>query len=397
MKKNIEWKKGRNSSPRICIVTKTANNIFGARARALAEHVGQRLNISILYADAVGLWGSLKCFLYILNEIWKGRYNFVYLISQHPARVLAATLARLLLGCRFCIDTGDVVYELRRDIGVMNPLSLVGLKLWESFSLQLPDVIVVRGLYHKEWLEKRGFKNVFFIPDGVDLTIFRPMNCAKLRFELKLANQLTVGFVGSIGWGEKVPRYNPGWDLIEVMRHVKGLPVAAVIIADGPGLEHLRRKAEETGVIENCKFLGRVPQNDLPHYLGLIDLCLLSLPDTLAGQVRTTGKLPEYLACERYVLASNVGTATYILKGTDMLLPVDNMHPRHVSYIVARLKRIFDDPSLLERRKIGRAIAQKYFDYKVLSNTLVKMVESVLRIRKAKWNGDCGKNGIYKL
>src|SRR5439155_17871072 len=98
--------------------------------------------------------------------------------------------------------------------------------------------------------------------------------------------------------------------------------VKGVVIGDGSGLPILRARCREYGIEDRVLFLGRLPYEELPRYLGLIDVCLSTQTNDLVGQVRTTGKLPLYLAAGRYVLASRVGEAARVLDA-DMLVDHD--------------------------------------------------------------------------
>ena len=73
-------------------------------------------------------------------------------------------------------------------------------------------------------------------------------------------------------------------------------------------------------------FAGRRPLTELPALLAACDICLSTQTNDVPGNVRTTGKLPLYLACGRYILASNVGEAARVLP-PEMLVPYDEQTP----------------------------------------------------------------------
>ena len=81
-------------------------------------------------------------------------------------------------------------------------------------------------------------------------------------------------------------------------------------------------------------FAGRIAYERLPDYLAALDVCLSTQTNDLAGQARTTGKLPLYLAAGRYILASRVGEAALVLPD-DMLLDyhgvVDRDYPARLA------------------------------------------------------------------
>src|SRR5262249_30263342 len=120
---------------------------------------------------------------------------------------------------------------------------------------------------------------------------------------------------------------------------------------------------------------GRIPYFDLSRYLNLIDICLSTQTNDVAGQARTTGKLPLYLACGRYVLASRVGEASLLLSD-DMLIEYegtkDAAYPRKLAQ---RVREIVEGASIPNDNRY-RGIAEQYFDYTVLSQKLNVVLQS---------------------
>src|SRR6185295_17446502 len=101
--------------------------------------------------------------------------------------------------------------------------------------------------------------------------------------------------------------------------------------------------------IENrITFLDYVPYDQLPRYLNLIDVCLSTQTNDVVGRVRTTGKLPLYMAAGRYVLASRVGEASLVLN-EDMLVEYegvkDTAYPQRLA---DRVSALLDNPQRLE-------------------------------------------------
>jgi hypothetical protein len=170
----------------------------------------------------------------------------------------------------------------------------------------------VRGNFHKEWLSKQGIA-ADVIQDGVDTGSFTASEPGELRKQHGLEEVTTIGLVGSSIWSEKLQMCY-GWELVETLRLLKDKPVKGIMIGSGSGIPHLKARCREYGIEDKIIFLGHLAFERLPAYVGLIDICLSTQTNDIVGQVRTTGKLPLYLAAGRYVLASKVGEAAIVLQ-----------------------------------------------------------------------------------
>jgi glycosyltransferase involved in cell wall biosynthesis len=161
-----------------------------------------------------------------------------------------------------------------------------------------------------------------------------------------------------------------GWDLVEALAFLRDLPVKGVIIGDGDGRSHLERRAAALHIEDRVIFLPQVSIDEARTYLQVLDVGLSTQSDDLVGWVRTTGKLIQYLQQNRFVLATEVGQASWVLP-REMLLPysgpVDRDHPRRLAM---RLASLIDDPSQLKLAAVGTEIVCSQFDVKKLAPRL---------------------------
>ena len=161
---------------------------------------------------------------------------------------------------------------------------------------------------------------------------------------------------------------------VEVVNRLRDLPVKGVMIGGGSGIAHLRERAEGYGIADRIVFLDYVPYTDLPRYLSIVDVCLSTQTNDAVGQVRTTGKLPLYLAAGRYILASRVGEAALVLDD-EMLVPYEGVVDReYPTRIAERVRAIVADPSVLRRGERNVEVARERFDYDVLAERLRRVL-----------------------
>jgi glycosyltransferase involved in cell wall biosynthesis len=361
------------SNPTIAfIVNGGYESAMGHRARSLAAHLKDRYDLRLAYRDGNRLAATFK-FLGFLVQL---RPRAAYVFDMAYAGVLGAWLYKIFFRRRLIIETGDVIYELMRSTGNRGWLGLWLTRLFERFALRVADRLVVRGRLHKEWLAQQGIRSEV-VQDGVETAEFKPFPVQDLRRQHELEGVLTVGLVGSSVWSEKL-RMCYGWELVEVLRLLKSEPVKGLMIGDGSGIEHLKALCREYGIEDRVLFLGYVPYAQLPRHLNLIDVCLSTQTDDLVGRVRTSGKLPLYLAAGRYVLASEVGEAAFVLE-REMLVQYEGV--KDLAYpqrLAERIRAILNCPEVLKHAAVNISIAQEHFEYSRLARRVGQVIESVL-------------------
>ncbi|HXM35229.1 MAG TPA: glycosyltransferase [Pyrinomonadaceae bacterium] len=346
----------------------------------MAARLSSDYNIQIAYR-------SRRKILSILNA-------FVFLVRVHPLAiyvfdisytgVLASCLYRFMFRNCLIVETGDAIVELVRSTGNRGRVGLWLTRLLEKTAFGLADRIVVRGSFHKELLSGQGIESDV-IQDGVDTDNFMAGDVTALRKQYGLEEVLTVGLVGSSIWSEKLQMCY-GWELVETLRLLKGKPVKGIMIGGGSGIPHLKARCREYGIEEEIIFLGQVPYEQLPRYLQLIDICLSTQTNDLVGRVRTTGKLPLYLAAGRYILATDVGEAALVLD-KEMLVEYEGVKDEgYPQKLKERIEIILEHPGMLERSTHNVAVARENFDYSILAERMEKVIETTVKRQRSRCN-----------
>jgi glycosyltransferase involved in cell wall biosynthesis len=353
------------------IVNGSYESAMGFRARDLAARLHQ-YNICVAYRSRRKILSIFGLFAFLTYR----RPAATYVFDISYSGVLSAVAYRILSGNRLLVETGDAIVELARSNGSRGRVGLWLTRLLEDTAFRSADRVVVRGSFHKEWLSSRGI-DAEVIQDGVDTDRFTSEAVGDLRKQHGLDGVLTVGLVGSSIWSEKLQMCY-GWELVELLRLLKDKPVKGVMVGNGSGIPHLKARCREYGIEDRIVFIDYVPYEYLPRYLSLIDVCLSTQTNDLVGQVRTTGKLPVYLAAGRYVLASNVGEAARVLD-KEMLVDYDGVKdPNYPRKLVERIQNILENPETLTRGNEQIALAKTTFDYSVLSDRLHQCLERTL-------------------
>jgi GT2 family glycosyltransferase len=307
--------------------------------------------------------------------VLRSRAKVLYLVDVGKTTAPAAVLGRLT-GKRVIVDTGDATFALARSLGDRTRLGLLLVGVGEQFTLRSAHEIIVRGRTHAARVPRPSTHIPDLAPRGA-----APAEASKLRVALDLQGAYVAGVVGSLIFSPRL-RISYGWDLIEALPHIHP-SVVALIVGDGSGLEPLRQRAITLGVIDRCRFVGRVPTDRACEYVSAMDVALSTQTNDVVGQVRTTGKLPLYLACGSPVLASHVGEAALILGPVGWTLPyygvLDYLYP---SRLGAAIEAWRTDPNgAAIRRQTALRIAREFFDEEEMRQKLASTIHRVTNQR----------------
>jgi Glycosyl transferases group 1 len=341
------------------------------RARAFASRLAPAWSASIICRRGSRVESARRFRSVLVDQ----QPTVTYAMDMGVDAVTAAAWHRVSSGTRLVVDTGDAITALARSSGLRGPVGRLATAGVEETALRISDHVVVRGSHHRELLAARGVASTF-VPDGVDLQRFKPVDGSALRQRLGLQDTLIVGLVGSSVWSPRLGLAY-GWDLVELLALTRDLPVRGLLIGDGSGLERLAGRARELGVADRLVLAGRQPLADLPTWLAACDVCLSTQTNDTPGRVRTTGKLPLYLATGRYILASNVGEAARVLP-EEMLVPYDGTIDRAYPVRLAnRVRQLMAHPERLARGASGVDLARRHFDYDRLARRLDALFEGL--------------------
>ncbi len=147
------------------------------------------------------------------------------------------------------------------------------------------------------------------VKDGVDTEIFSPK-----PFDLELANQLNIDqnkprvlFMGLLETYQGVDLMLEAFALVK-----KQVADLQFIIIGYPNIEKYQQKAQDLGIAENIRFLGRIDYKTLPRYLSLS-------PIAMAPKIAVTegdGKIYNYMAMGMLTIAFDRSVSREILGDT---------------------------------------------------------------------------------
>lgn len=319
-----------------------------------------------------------KGILPFIQSAWQFQPDIIYVMDIAYTGIIAGWASKRLTRCKLLIDTGDATHALAQSTGRYSKTQLALIDWTEKLALQEADYLIVRGSYHQQFLAEQGVKHVDVVPDGLDLTKIQDVDGSFIKQKFGLEGSTVVGLIGHMVWSEQY-EFCYGWDIIEAMAELKDLPVKALLVGDGDGRAKLEARVKELGLEDRFIFTGLIPYDELPKYLAAMDIGVSTQTNDLPGKVRTTGKLPLYLAYNLYVMATAVGEATKVLPNIGSLLPYegvkDNQHPHRLAQ---EIRKVIETPSLQDSAKSGRSIVKKFFDNDQLAKKVQATCEKLL-------------------
>jgi hypothetical protein len=348
------------------------DSAMAQRARAFSERLANRYEIRTAFRSRHKLFSILR----FSNFLFRNRPSVAYVFDMAYSGVLAGVFYKVVTRRRLIIDTGDCISALASSMG-RGPAGVWLTALLENISFWAADRIVVRGSFHLDLLRKRGIA-AELVRDGVDCVQFAPGDSGDLRRQYRLEGSLTVGVVGTPIWNPRLQTCY-GRELVEVLRLLKNHPVKGILIGDGSGLPHLKSLSREYEVEEQMLFMGFIPYDRLPLYLSMIDVCVSTQTNDIVGNVRTTGKLPLYLASGRHILATRAGEASLVLDES-MLVEYEGISdPAYAGRLVDRIRPLLRATVPLAPSMENMKLAREQFDYSVLSSRLESIIAQTLQ------------------
>jgi len=217
-------------------------------------------------------------------------------------------------------------------------------------------------------------RKVKLVIHGVDLILFHPI---ENKEELKEALGIPQSHQVVISTRGLEPIYD-----VETL--IKAAPPILddcpntyfLIVGDGTLRQKLKELAHNLGVTENVRFVGLVPNEEIPKFLGVSDIYVsTSLSDT------TSVSLLEAMACELPVVVTDLeGNREWIKNGKNGFL----FQTRDFKALAERILFLLRNENV--RGKFGvvnRRITEKEGDYEKEMSKMEKLYEELVEAYKA--------------
>jgi len=326
--------------------TARAPNVPGVRARALGPSYGR------LVLDTFLLGSTLRAAHRFRPDIVHAHLHEGIAVGLIAARLVGSPLVADLQGS---LRSELIDHRFLRDGGL--PSALVdGVERW---LVQRADTLLVSSTTGARLLVTQDVDpaRIVSLPDGVDLTRFRPMPPDPAQVDrLGLRDKRVVVFLGVLTPYQGVDA------LIEAApRVIDQVPDVHFLIMGYPHEEHYRRIVSQRGLERHMTFPGRIPYDEAARWLNLGTVAV----SAKTSLTESNGKLVNYMACGLPVVSTDTPINRELLGEAGIYAAVDDpaalaaclskllLAPAHAKEVGALLRRRaeqkFSWPRLTER------------------------------------------------
>jgi glycosyltransferase involved in cell wall biosynthesis len=190
-------------------------------------------------------------------------------------------------------------------------------------------------------------EKVILLPNAADPKRFIPehRDAGAIRAQFRLQDKVVVGFAGAF---RRFHDVDIVLNAAAMLQHTE-TQVHILLVGEGPSSDRLQSRVREEGLSSMVTFAGRIPHEQMPAFVGAMDVTLAPAP-ALEEFHFSPLKIFEYMGAAKPVIASRIGEIeTIIREGENGLL----VAPGDVEQLCAAIRRLVRDPAMRER--LGRA------------------------------------------
>ena len=200
------------------------------------------------------------------------------------------------------------------------------------------ETCIVASSAIKEYCQKIGVRKIEIIPNGIDLNRFKDLNREKSREKLGLNDEFVVMTVARL---EKVKGIRYLIRAIDIQNTKYKIPnTKYIIIGDGSERENLQKLTRELNLEDKVKFLGQIPNEQIPEYLVAADCFVLPSLKEGFGIV-----ILEAMAASIPVIGTKVGGILDIIEDCKNGILVE---PKNPEAIAEALLKIYSREELVQ-------------------------------------------------
>ncbi len=249
----------------------------------------------------------------------------------------------------------------------------------ERMTFRAAQVVITTNESHKALAISRGGKRddeVYVVRSGPDLARFRVREHSA---EWSRGKPFLIAYLGEICKQDGVDHLVRA---MQILRDELGRrDIHCLVIGGGPHQSAIAKYAEDIGVGDCCRFLGRVSDDTLCEALSAADLGIDPDPKNAWSDKSTMNKVVEYMFFGLPVVAYDL-RETRVSAGEAGLY----VEPNSERALAGGIARLLDDPEL--RASMGRAGAARVrtqLAWQFSVSSLLAAYDRAFAIRRHRW------------
>jgi len=306
----------------------------------------------------------LNYFSFVFTSLWIGLFKTKradFLLCESPPLFLgiSAVILSRLKRSRLIFNASDLWPESAEKLGLVTNKTFLKLATWLEEWLYRKSFLITgqtQGIV-KDISTRFPFKDVYWLPNGVDPTLFDQSTIRKSDWRAEngyTENDFILIYAGIIGYAQ-------GLDIIiDAASKLREQPsVKFVLLGNGPEKERLVERVGELS-LTSVKFLDFVQKKEMPAILKEVNASIVPLRklDLFKGAIPS--KLFECLASEKPILLGVDGEARqlFIEQGKAGLY----FEPENVTELVEAIVRLKQNPEECQQLGVnGKKYVSTYF------------------------------------
>jgi len=226
-----------------------------------------------------------------------------------------------------------------------------------------------------EHLKRRGIKNVRLIPNGADLTVFKPYNKLVIRKKLGLnPDDFIAIYSGSIGDYYRLDIIVKA--LSELQKSIKNIKF--LIVGHGRCLSQVLKLSSDLGLNRKVIYLGvKNDKNELAEILSSADVGFIPYDNNILWKNTLPAKFFEYCACGIPVIATVYEDSILAKLIREHKVGLTAL-PMEVDELTETIYRFYKNKSFRKASgKRARALIEEMFDRNKISDRFLGLLEQV--------------------
>lgn len=202
------------------------------------------------------------------------------------------------------------------------------------------------------------------VPNGVDLKMFKNIRLEKFKKELGLNSEFVIGFVGMLReWVDLKPLFKS----MKTLHDEYDMQI--LIVGNGEKLRFNQELADGYGLSNQVIFAGGVPYINVPKYMSIMDVGVISFKKNRVTEHSCPHKLFEYLACGVPVISNKLAEIKRIANDRVLYASTEEEYQENII-------KLYTDKNLREKMiHAGRNFVEKEYS---LSKVTGK-IENILK------------------